>query len=77
MQYIFAVNFGTLSIYIYSAFGTPSTKYFFDLKKIYESVRNQNRVKMWSSFLKEFFKIFKIKDFGFTIFEKGHILRPF
>ena len=31
----------------------------------------------WSSFLKDFWKIFKNEDFGFKFFEKGQILRPF
>ena len=37
----------------------------------------QIKSKLWSSFLKEFWKIFKNEDFGFDIFEKGQILRLF
>ena len=32
---------------------------------------------MWGVFWRDFWKIFKNDDFGFDIFEKGQILRPF
>ena len=47
-----------------------------EVKKSIWSVGFQNRIKR-VHFRSNFRKIFKHEDFGFEIFEKGHILRPF
>ena len=40
-------------------------------------VSNKGKKGHWSSFLKDFQKIFTIEDFGIDIFDKGQISRPF
>ena len=40
-------------------------------------VSKQDKKGVWSSFLKDFLKIFKYADFCFDIFEKGQIFSPF